>query len=204
MKFNFKKNNRVNFKRGMTYIELVVVISIFFVMSAVVLTKNDNLQKKIEIQNLSNQIALKIVQAQKDSLSGLNAPIFAENTCTDMNNNSVECKPSYGVYFNTADPFVFSYFSDKDNNNISDDMTDDSININKGNFIKEIKVFGDICSGSHQELYVVFRRPSSGPRISIGDDLTCVVSEAQITLSSSDSSIKSTINVYSSGRVQIN
>ena len=54
----------------MTYVELIVVLSIFSVMTSVVLFNYNEFQAKIDIKVLANDIALKIVEAQKSALSG--------------------------------------------------------------------------------------------------------------------------------------
>ena len=103
----FKKNKSIGNKRGMTYVELIVVLSIFFIMSGVVLGNYGSFQKKIEIKNLANDIAQTILKAQKDSIAGLNGDSFIAPS-----------KPSYGIYFDTSDDAAkaqFIYFADKNN-----------------------------------------------------------------------------------------
>ena len=59
-----------NYNRGMTYVELIVVLSIFSIMTSVVLFNYGAFQAKVDIKNLASDIALKIVEAQKSALSG--------------------------------------------------------------------------------------------------------------------------------------
>ena len=59
-----------NCQKGMTYVELIVVLSIFSAMTSVVLFNYGEFQAKVDIKNLASDIALKIVEAQKSSLSG--------------------------------------------------------------------------------------------------------------------------------------
>ena len=47
----------------MTYIELIVVLSIFAVMSSVVIFNYGLFQARIDIKNLASDIALKFVEA---------------------------------------------------------------------------------------------------------------------------------------------
>ena len=49
---------------GMTYIELIVVLSIFAVMTSIVLFDYGGFQAKVDIKNLASDVALQIVQAQ--------------------------------------------------------------------------------------------------------------------------------------------
>jgi prepilin-type N-terminal cleavage/methylation domain-containing protein len=60
----------INKTRGMTYVELIVVLSIFSVISTIVIFNYKEFQAKVDIRNLANDVALKIVQAQKNSTTG--------------------------------------------------------------------------------------------------------------------------------------
>ena len=88
---NFKFKIR-NFNAGMTYVELIVVLSIFSVLSSVAIYNYGDFQSSVDIKNLASDIALQIVKAQKDSLSGL---LPLQEIKTDW-------KPSYGVYFDLS------------------------------------------------------------------------------------------------------
>ena len=96
---NYKRN------QGMTYVELIVVLSIFASLSTVVMFNYNEFQERIDIKNLSSDIALKVVEAQKSSISGRlppSQPVGGQNW-----------KPSYGVYLNPAtDNEFFYYFTD--------------------------------------------------------------------------------------------
>ncbi|WP_146755300.1 type II secretion system protein, partial [Shigella flexneri] len=71
---NFKFAVR-SWERGMTYVELIVVLSIFATISSVVIFNYGAFQDRIDIKNLSSDIGLKIVEAQKSSLSGQLPPV---------------------------------------------------------------------------------------------------------------------------------
>src|SRR3989344_6451778 len=75
-------------RRGMTYVELIVVLGIFGVISSVVMFNYGEFQDKVEIKNLASDIALKVVEAQKSAMSG-KLPV----------NPPSGWKPAYGVYF---------------------------------------------------------------------------------------------------------
>src|SRR3990167_11232473 len=94
---------------GMTYVELIVVISIFTIMMGISLYSYGTFQGKIDIKNLANDIALKIIQAQKDATFGKLPSQAVASTW----------KPAYGVYFDKAtNDKSFVYFTDLDNNNL--------------------------------------------------------------------------------------
>ena len=88
---NFKFVIR-NSQKGMTLIELVVVLAIFAVLSGVAIFNYGGLQTKVDLTNLANDIALQVVQAQNSASSGL-LPTQSHDT---------PWKPSYGVYFTTS------------------------------------------------------------------------------------------------------
>ena len=202
----FKKDKKLN--RGMTYVELIVVLSIFAVMSSIVLFNYGKFQAKVDIKNLANDIALKIVQAQKDAMSG-KLPI----------QTPVEpWRPSYGVYFDLAsNSKEFIYFTNTidSNNNSYDDNTCilppttdggeclDQINITKNDYISRIDSYlGSADTQINTPLSITFTRPNSGAAFSYtGSDIPR--DYVQITVSSSDNSAKECIRVYPSGRIQI-
>ncbi len=190
------------YSRGMTYVELIVVLSIFSVMTSVVLFNYGEFQAKVDIKNLASDIALKIVEAQKSALSGKLPPSAASLL--------LNWKPSYGVYFNTStsdEKKKFTYFA-----NFFDDAydsTSDSIldqpSITKNNTISKLEVVG--CSQPDvNNLSIVFRRPEFRAIItSPTSPVACSPSYAQITIESSQSaSTNAKIKIYPSGRIQVN
>ena len=124
----------------MTIIELVVVLSIFAIISGVVIFNYGVFQAKVDIKNLASDIALQVVATQKASLSGL-LPVQIPTVSP--------WKPSYGVYFNiVSDNKSFIYFAD-----LNDDAKYDGlpctggneclnkITITKNNYISDLRVF---------------------------------------------------------------
>jgi prepilin-type N-terminal cleavage/methylation domain-containing protein len=185
--------------KGMTMIELIVVLSIFAVMSSVVMFNYKNFQTRIDIRNLSNDIALKLVEAQKSATSG------------KWNSSAgTSWKPAYGVYFNkTANNKNFIYFADLNNDNMyagpSCGLPDclDTVTINKGNYISNLDVVYQSSTTSVNDLTVAFTRPNYGPSFSVGGSPLSSVSYIQITISSIGGAT-SLIKLYASGRIQIN
>ena len=193
--------------KGMTYVELIIVLSIFSVMSSIVLFNYGKFQAKVDIKNLANDIALKIVQAQKDAMSGkLQTGQFTTQSW----------KPSYGVYFNSSDNASFIYFVDLDQNGNyetsslcpNDNECIDKINITKGNYINRLSIFyQNETSQNINDITLTFTRPSSAVTFTtqtLASDPGSEVSYYQISISSSDNSTISNIKVYPSGRIQVN
>lgn len=198
--------NKAKINKGMTYIELIVVLSIFSAISSVAIFNYGDFQAKVDIKNLSSDIALKIVEAQKSALSGVLPPSgFAIGP---------SWKPSYGVHFFSpvADNANFIYFADL---NSDMDYTDGSscageclskINITKNNSISSLDVFyQNETQESLTDLTVSFSRPNSGAFISssLPTVLKPDIDYVQITILSPQGAT-SLIKLYPSGRVQIN
>ena len=188
--------------RGMTYVELIVVLSIFSIMTSIILFNYGKFQTNVDIKILANDIASKIIEAQKSSISGqLNLSA------------SLNWKPSYGIYFDTSsvdNKKIFTYFADLNQNSLYDTSSCsgtgeclDRITITKGNFISEIRINGTDCPATVANLNVIFKRPDSSAIITSNPALSCSISYVQVTVSSPQS-ISSTIKVYPSGRIQIN
>ncbi len=212
-KLKAKKLNRgrVNLQAGMTYVELIVVLSIFVVMSSVVLFDYGTFQSKVDMRNLANDIAIRIVEAQKSAISGIK---------TVKTIDRLSWKPSYGIYFNIlgafADKSSFIYFTDFDYDGFSDLNTAcpdpkiltreciDKILLTRGNTISGLNVFyiGNSNPSSLNDLSISFTRPDSSAIFKSTTSLSSSISYVQITVSSLDN-ISYNIKIYASGRVEI-
>jgi prepilin-type N-terminal cleavage/methylation domain-containing protein len=205
---NRKKLNR---QRGMTYVELIVVLSIFAVFAGTAVFNYKDFQAKVDIRNLSNQIALKVVQSQKDALAG-RLPPSGQAPGVDP------WKPSYGMYFEItsgASSTVFHSFVDLNQDKQMNPPINicpgseclEEINITKGNYISEIKRYnagsgiGNAISG---DLSITFTRPDSGATFNLnGIILEGEGIEFFEIIIMSPAGASTSINVYPSGRVEI-
>ena len=191
--------------RGFTYVELIVVLSIFAIMSSIVIFNYGTFQAKVDVNNYANDIALKIVQAQKDALSGRSVSI----------GSTFQHNPSYGVHFDLTNNKSFSYFADLDGSKYFDGSTCpgsigqeclSQMNITKGNSISEIKytsafsLNGNYASADINNVDITFTRPSSAAVFYSAGILNASV--VQITVNSPQGP-SACIQVYSSGRIQI-
>lgn len=96
----FKKN------KGMTFLEMVVILSIFGTLTGVVLFNYREFGANVEMQNITNDIALRVVEAQRSAISGR---LGGEPSSTDY-------RPTYGVRFEYGAPYEdgrFIYFIDR-------------------------------------------------------------------------------------------
>lgn len=196
---------------GMTYVELIVVLSIFFILSSVVLFNYGDFQDRVDIKNLASDITLKIVEAQKSSLNGM----------WNFSAAIPDWRPSYGVYFDSStsidsgDSIAFNkkfiYFSDLDNNSSYDGLSActtpseclDKIIITRNSYISRIDSFTDsVPREIAKPLSVIFKRPDSSA-IFVSSDLLPGFDYIQITLASARGAA-ALIKLYPSGRVQVN
>ena len=202
------RNYKLATNAGMTYVELIVVLSIFGIMSSMSMFNYRDFQVKVDIRNLASDIAMQIVQAQKDAMAGKLSI-----------NGSFDFKPAYGVHFtkynqSQTDPSEFTYFADFDNSDIYDGSSvncpgpgNECINviqITKRNYIKSLNVIGsgDACSGTNlNAIDIVFQRPNSDARIS-ADNCSGFFSKVVISVMSPQG-IGADIEVFPSGRIQI-
>lgn len=194
-----KKILKLERQAGMSYVELIVVLSIFSLLSGIVIYNYGGFQARVDLKNLTSDIALKIVEAQDSSLSG-KLPSFAFSE-----------KPSYGVYFKDDDQKFF-YFADLNNNEQLDDVscTDaigeclETISIPKNFFIDSIGVLylNSTILSPQNDITINFSRPSSSAVFYTGSDKHNNVDYVQINVKSPNSQT-AFIKVYPSGRIQL-
>jgi len=190
-----KKLVKFKTNRGMSYVELIVVLSIFSVMSSVVIFNYKEFQGKVDIKNLASDIALKVVEAQNASLSGkLPVQSFSANW-----------KPSYGVYLDITTPTQFIYFVDLNNlNGYEGGEMLDTITITKGNYISKIESYlSSTATSITNPLAITFKRPDSKAVFYSNNSELTGFDYLQITIASLKSAT-ATIKVYPSGRIQVN
>lgn len=107
MKMIEQKSN--NTASGFTLIEVVFVIVIFAIMASIVLFRFNDFGTRTELENTAQDVALRIVEAQKSAISGV--------TNVDLSGGTETLAPTYGIYFsNIGEPDnlnrQFTFFSD--------------------------------------------------------------------------------------------
>ncbi len=193
------------YSRGMTYVELIVVLSIFSVLSSVAIFNYGNFQSKIDVKNLASDVALKVIEAQKSSLSGVLPPLSQQAQIDPT------WRPSYGIYFDISaggDNKSFNYFTDLDQNGeladpdcLGNSECLEKITITKENRISSLDVYYEGGSTPITDLTVTFSRPNSGAILRSTANLG-VVSYVEIVFAS-PSSENSNIKIYPSGRIEV-
>lgn len=206
----FKKFIKNKYNRGMTLVELIVVLAIFMIILGITIFDYSGFKSSVSIQNLADDIALSIRKSQS----------FAIGSRSLLNGGSVS--NGYGVHFmttaNQGNPLLgsnksFIIFSDMDDGkdydnksgvgyicgNSSPNTQNDCleiITIKSIAKITDIKVDGSsIDSGSSVD--VVFRRPNPDAlfcyKKSSGSSCIDTISSITITVSSSNTDSSGTI-----------
>ena len=93
---------------GFTILELMTVIVIFSIMASIVLARFSTFTDNVSLENLAQQIALQIKQAQSSAISGAYPHITSAQIIP------LNWRPSYGVYFAINNPAQFTYFFDSE------------------------------------------------------------------------------------------
>lgn len=99
----------LNPSSGFTIVELIVVMSIFAILAGTVIFRYKDFGASIDLQNTTQEIALKIQQAQNDAIAG-KYPALGTSPLQD--GPSSGWRPSYGVYFNKNYNKNLIYFFD--------------------------------------------------------------------------------------------
>jgi prepilin-type N-terminal cleavage/methylation domain-containing protein len=154
-----------NFNRGFTLVELLVTISIFVILTGIVLFNQTKFNSTILLTNLAYDTALTVRQAQT---YGINIKEFNSTGNSDGGEFL-----SYGVHFEKgAKSFIL--FTDLDSNDIFDGATTTCqksegcvtrYNIKRGNYIKDIcaealTASSSVCGTSLTNVNTVFVRPN--------------------------------------------
>lgn len=209
------KKNKSFYTSGMTFLELAIVLSIFAIMSTIVAFNQKDFQAKVEIKDLTNDIALKIVEAQRNAMSG---------ALPNVTPNIDPWKPAYGLYFDKTTPNKFIYYIDLDNSfdcNTSECISPnysiggevkEIINLSNGYSLQEANptgfdVVGNACppDGKVDNFFIIYTRPNSGPIIStVPPSPVCdFIEKVSIKIFLPDGSSQNSIEIHSSGRIQI-
>lgn len=183
----------------MTYVELIVVLSIFSVMSTVAIFNHRDFQAKVDVQNLASDIAFRIVTAQKAALSGLSP-------------TTLLWKPAYGIFFDASQSQSFIYFADLNNDTYFDGLDCsgggeclDQITITTSEIISGLGVVyqGNPNPSLLDDLTVTFTRPDSGADLKSSTPIRPELDYALITISTPKGKPTALIKLYPSGRIEI-
>ena len=216
--------------RGLTFIELIVVAAIFSILAAVSLFRFGGFTASVSLQNVSQDIALRLVQAQRDGSSGA-YPRLRQDQVTIL--PIPWSPPTYGVHFDVAEEDKFHYFFDNMIGGVlneydsgtsypectgSDSECLEKITINSGDKIIGLCVemgtilcptdsVGNFVSTSVSKIDIVFKRPNLSafiyPFDSGNNPITGNVTSAKISVQSKDGEHYKIITVYPVGQITV-
>lgn len=139
-------------KKGFTLVELLVTITIFAVVTALVLFKHDKFNGGILLTNLAYDVALTIREAQ---IFGLNV--------REVEGSSTGFQYAYGVQFRTGQTYDQQFILYADTNGSRTYTSNDTIinkyNIKKGNYISEICIMYATSCPKVSVLDITYLRP---------------------------------------------
>jgi len=228
MKIFFKKNFNLkkiyhtpNKDRGMTLVELIVVLAIFMIVAGLTIFDYGRFRSSVSLQNLGDDIALSIRRAQ-------NYAIGVHSSQTAI------FSYGYGIHFSTATPNPldiragskksFIIFNDLNSNKVydyatsgstlcttgivvqADDECVDMLNITSSDIVYQICPNGANCSTSSYA-DITFLRPNPDAYIctgSIGDVCSSQLSSVDIIIKNDQSGDTKTISVSSVGQISVN
>lgn len=105
--------------QGLTLLEVVFVITIFAIMASIVLFNFKGFGNSTAMDNLAQDIALRIVEAQRSATSGALTP--------GLDGLSDSTAPSYGAYFDSGAAasvpnHSFTYYADQNHDGFFNDL----------------------------------------------------------------------------------
>lgn len=196
--------------KGFTLVELLVTLSLFVVLTTIMLFSQSKFNGSILLTNLAHDVALTVRQAQT----------FGVNVRENVNETDYEkkFKRPYGVHFETltdSDKRKFTLFADSgggSGGNGKYDGGDTDVNkysIKRGNYISDIKIINldTSCTSadggcSVNKLDITFLRPDPDARFE-SSPTKSGITEAKIIISSADGSNSRNVLVNSTGQISI-
>lgn len=131
MKINPKNLNT----SGFTLIELVVVLSIFVIISSIILADYPGFSQRVALERTAQEIALSIREAETLALSVRESSLLQGEFV------------GFGIHFNSATPREYILFSDLDGDNVFD-TNEEADHF----FIEKSPLISAICVGRETNL----------------------------------------------------
>jgi prepilin-type N-terminal cleavage/methylation domain-containing protein len=198
MIFFSQKQKIKNSKKGFTLLELMIVSSIFAVITSVILIRFSLFNSRILITNLAYDIALSVRQAQT---YGINVRGFGSG-------ESIIFNTGYGIHFDAATPTSYILFADlNDDKDYTINELVESISLRGGNYLSDFcgttSLANENCSSTDEitELDIVFKRPD--PDAYINSHSPVVVYQYATIKVSSPQGLEKEIKVYSTGQISV-
>ncbi len=201
--------------RAFTLIELMVCITIFVIMTALMLAKYGNFNQSVLLTNLAYDMALQLRTAQNYGLSVKNVKNSAGNdvVCNSASTAGQAFQCAYGIAFSSTsgtdfNKTTFILFADMNNDNAYDGSSVDQListyTLKRGATIGSLVIcISSDCSQKTlpDHLFVTFRRPDPTALITV-DATDSLKSYAKITIKGTDGSTR-TISVRDNGQISV-
>ena len=190
------KQEKAFLKRGFSLIELLISVSIFIIITSVVLAKYQGFNGGVVLTNLAYDIALSIRQAQVYGIS-------VRESATGSSNFGLR----YGIHFDSGNPTSFILFIDTNSNDKYDNGE-----LIETNSIRQDNAISDFCgitsAGGNQcwknstvtSLDITFLRPN--PDALINTNIGGNYRSATITVSSPRGTSR-TVRVENTGQISV-
>lgn len=195
----FYKKNKL--RLGFTLVELLVVISIFTIITTALVINQGRWNQRLALKTASVEIGLILRQAQINSLAVRED--FAGSGTDKFN-------VAYGVYFDSEVQTSYIYFADRDGDSLYDPGEELSTMPLKNNIILD-RLCGLVgaslyCSNSGlSKVVILFRRPESKATIRFlnpaGNDISSVNPPARIYIEYGTSGDERVIIVQQNGQI---
>jgi prepilin-type N-terminal cleavage/methylation domain-containing protein len=198
-----KKHNRKNI-RGFSLVELLVVLSIFIVLTSAILVKYADFNGNLIVKNMAYEIAVSLREAQVYGLSSKESSSSVFNA-------------GYGLNFDKTNLSSFTFFSDLPDpdtgipDGIFNSNSDSVVNVftlSGGNVIKEVCArysSGDSCFFGNtiiNKMNVTFKRPKPGA-IFKSEPAVEAYNRVTITIKNIRSGRERSIIVESTGQISV-
>ncbi len=183
-------------KRGFTVVELLVVMSIFTVITTLILVSSSKFNSDTAVKNLAYDIALIIRQAQ---VYGISAREFG------VGSGSFNYR--YGIHFNASNPDTIIMYADSNANNTYDGVLEqvDVYTLKNGNTVSSLCVTPPsgpaICGPTITRVDLLFKRPNPDALIHANPQAG-VYQSAEMTLRAANGTTQRIV-VYSTGQISI-
>ena len=194
--------------RAFTLIELLVCITIFVIMTALLMAKYGNFNQSVLLTNLAYETALQLRTAQNYGLSvkSVKDSSGADVLC-NINGTSFQC--AYGIEFDMTTPTQFQLFAEPLTS------TDHTYNINNDTpintyILKRGAKISGYCYGSVTvcisatvgKLDIMFRRPDPTAFIYYTNSSSALTPYSKIIIKGTDGSTRS-ISVSDIGQISV-
>ncbi len=210
--------------RGMTSLELIVVLMIFGVIASTVIFRFSSFSNNVALENLAQDMALRVKQAQTNAISGQ----YPKLNTTGVYQTAPDSTwvPSYGVYFDKTgtNNKQFVFFFDRNtiafagNKIIDDEVPGVSCGIGASECLDKITIttqeyISDICIGGTcgiNNVAVVFKRPFPDANViynfvpGLGMSGTTATKDLKIKIKNADTTISTkVITVSPLGQISV-